>query len=86
MPVCTTHQMRNPQLTLLSVQGKRGMSSPRPSRDTQDSAEDSVEEITEQPQGAVANNVENNVDRNKNSPPGESESCDKESTKFETCN
>ena len=57
--------------------GKRGNGSPRPSRDTQDSAEDCVEENKEHTQGAAVRNVENNFDRDRNSPPSEPESAAK---------
>ena len=66
MPVCTTHQIEIPQLTLLSVQRERGMVPPRSSRDIQDSAKDCVKVNTEQ-QGAAVGNIENNPHRN--SPP-----------------
>ena len=54
--------------------GEKGNVSPRPSRDTVDSAEDSDDdEITEQPQNAEANNAQNASQTNNNDPPNESE-------------
>ena len=65
----------NPSADSFSNLGKKGNVSPRPSRDTVDSAEDSDDEITEQ--NAYASNAQNVSNTNNNSPPSESETAAK---------